>query len=203
LSQSSARSDDVVAERTTLSFAADATTAAGSFVPSGRRRGLPRRPYHFVRCGIRLEFRGCLDLGPAEGQQHLPIGPSGREPQQPPIDRDLAAADAEKPAEIDDSRPWIAIGAHNNVNHQAQIRAIGPHHFFAENAGRLGRRQRLEVLGRRRASLRGCGRGRGTSTSGSWHISLRQQDRWRLARACRSETNARSGQQQRRRRHRR
>jgi hypothetical protein len=81
-----------------------------------------------------------LDLGPAEGQQHLPIGPAGRESQQPPVDGNFAAADAEKPAEVDDGCGWMAVGGDDDINHKAQILAVGPDDFFAENACRFVRR---------------------------------------------------------------
>src|SRR6266566_6984648 len=121
LSQSSPTSDDMVAERSTPRFAAHATTAACSFVDSRRGRRFPWRPHHLARRGIRLVFRGSLDIGPAEGQQHLPIRPARREPQQPPVDGNLAAADAEKPAEIDDGSDWRTIGGDYDIDHKAQI----------------------------------------------------------------------------------
>jgi len=81
-----------------------------------------------------------LDLGPAEGQQHLPIGSAGRESQQPPIDGNLAAADAEKPSEVDDGCGRMTVGGDDDINHKAQILAVGPDDFFAENACRFVRR---------------------------------------------------------------
>src|SRR5260370_31654381 len=131
LSQSSTRSDDIVAVRPTRRFAARDTTTAGSFVDCGRRRSLPWWPYHFARRGVGLVFRGRLDLGPAEGQQHLPIGPAGRESQQPPVDGNLPAADAEKPAEVDDGCGWMAVGGDDDINHKAQILAVRPDDLFS------------------------------------------------------------------------
>src|SRR5260370_40376386 len=138
LSQSSPRSGDIVAESPTPCFAAQAMTAAGSFVNSGRRRSLPWWPHHFARHGIGLVFRGRLDLGPAEGQQHLPIGPAGRESQQPPVDGNFATADAEKPAEVDDCCGWMAVGGDYNINHNAQNLAVGPADLFADDSSRFG-----------------------------------------------------------------
>src|SRR5690349_5045189 len=53
------------------------------------------RPDHLVRWRRRIEFRGSLEVAAADPHSHRGLR-AGLDPDQAPIDRDLAAADAEE-----------------------------------------------------------------------------------------------------------
>ena len=67
--------------------------------------------------------------------EHRPAGlVVGREVQGPPVDRDLAAADAEKAAEIDDGGANAPVPIHHDVDDAAHILAGRATHLAAEHA---------------------------------------------------------------------
>ncbi len=71
---------------------------------------------------------------------------AGPELQQLPIDRDLAAADPEKAAEVDHRRAWVAAAIDQNINDHADILTGGAQHLLAEDTGRLVGGNRAQAL---------------------------------------------------------
>src|SRR5215475_15117727 len=59
--------------------------------------------------------------------------PRRGEIQRAPIDRDLARADAEKPAEVDDRRVNLAVAAHNDVHDPSHVLLGAAANAFAED----------------------------------------------------------------------
>ncbi|MEA3022757.1 MAG: hypothetical protein QOK01_1609 [Alphaproteobacteria bacterium] len=129
-----------------------------------------------------LEFRSRLDLvlGQLDGDDVL-LAIVAQEFEHRPIDRDLAAADAQESAEIDDGRARLAVAIDHHVDEAAHVLAGDAAHALAENGLRVagvehdGRRRRLYggnrnlgrdvgrrglSLGRVRGRLRGLRRSR-------------------------------------------
>ncbi len=82
----------------------------------------------------------------------------GIEAQKIPIDGDLAAADAEKSAEIDHSGPWLAGAVHDDVGDESEPLAIRREDTLAQNSDGFAGIERLEIARPRRVGLDGRGR---------------------------------------------
>jgi hypothetical protein len=63
--------------------------------------------------------------------------------QQAPIDRDLAAADAEKAAEIDDGGTRLPLAVDEDIHHATHVLPGGALHLLAEDGRRLAGKDRL------------------------------------------------------------
>src|SRR5262249_22073606 len=79
--------------------------------------------------------------------------PRRGEIQRAPVDRDLARADAEKPAEVDDRRVNLAVAAHDDVHDPSHVLIGAAANALAEDGGDL-----LVVKYRRRRAGRRIGR---------------------------------------------
>ena len=84
-----------------------------------------------------LEFRRRLDLRARDDELHRRLLIGRAKLQQVPIDRDLAAADTEKPAEIDHRRARLPVGIDEEIDDPAHILPAGSLNLLAENAGGL------------------------------------------------------------------
>src|ERR1700722_961010 len=98
----------------------------------------------------RLVFGGILHVGANQAQLDRSSGIVGCEFQQVPVDRDLAAADAEETAEIDHCGARPAVLVHQNIDDQTHVFTGRAEHLFAENALGLGAADGLEVRQHRR-----------------------------------------------------
>lgn len=86
---------------------------------------------------LRPVFRRGLQLGATQRQQHPPGFVCRPEGQRLPTDGDLAAADAEKAAEIDHRRPRPPFRIDQHVNHHAHVLARGPASGFTKEVNYL------------------------------------------------------------------
>src|SRR5262245_32033315 len=157
---------------------------------SDRYRGVPVRWTGLpLRCCNLARGHGSLGAGCADHyhrltplvfrrQSHLVAGevegdgprwlPRWGEIQRAPVDRDLARADAEKPAEVDDRRVNLAVAAHDDVHDPSHVLVGAAANALAEDGGDL-----LVVEYRRRRAGRRIGR-----CGGRW----RWRRRWRVLR---------------------
>src|SRR5262245_32950325 len=106
-----------------------------------------------------LVFRRQSHLVAGEVQGDRPGLSCRGEIQRTPVDGDLARADAEKPAEVDDGRVNLAVAAHDDVHDPAHVLVGAAANALAEDGGDL-----LVVEDRRRRAGGGVG-GRG---GGRW-----------------------------------
>ena len=86
--------------------------------------------------GLAVLIGGCgIHLVAVQFQldRRLGLGWGGKM-QRGPIHRDLAAADAEEAAEVDDGGAHLAAAVHQHVDDAAHILVGGAAHFTAENA---------------------------------------------------------------------
>ncbi len=111
----------------------------------GMARSAPGRADHHHRL-TPLVFRRQSHLVAGEVQGDRPGLSCRGEIQRAPIDRDLARADAEKPAEVDDGRMNLAVAAHDDVHDPSHVLIGAAANALAEDGGDL-----LVVEYRRRA----------------------------------------------------
>src|SRR5215469_6993167 len=145
LSPSRPRPANAASSRSGLLFAT-ATDIAGSFMSVDRGRWRWRRGDHIGTGRTRLVFRSGGDLRTVETELDGPSPAERGEVQRFPIDRDLATADTEKPAEIDHSGLRPSIWINQDVNNQSQILAMRAFDLLAQHRGGVIRRQRLDVF---------------------------------------------------------
>src|SRR6185437_16139730 len=123
---------------------ATATKLDGSFMlVDRRRRGRRRHGRGPGRPG--LVFRSGRDLGAVESEPDGPRPSERPEIECFPGDRDLAAADPEKPAEIDHRRARLAVRIDQYVHDETQILPGRPFDLLAQQCRHFGRWQRLDI----------------------------------------------------------
>jgi hypothetical protein len=79
-------------------------------------------------------FRRGFDLIAGQFERdHVALRITGRKVQGFPIDRDFPAADPQKAAEIDDSRPSLSVAIDNDIDQTSHVLASGAANVLAEN----------------------------------------------------------------------
>src|SRR5215469_12358208 len=131
LSPSRPRHADAVSSRSGL-LRDIGTDIAGSFMNVDRRR---RRCHRARRAG--LVFRSGRDLRAIEAELDRPRPPERREIQRFPVDCDSAAADTEKPAEVDHRSARPSVRVDQDIDDEPQILAVRPLDLFAQYRSRV------------------------------------------------------------------
>ena len=112
-------------------------------------RWWPRSRYPASSLRRRRRARAHASWTTAPGDVVLLVG-NVAEMQGAPVDHDLAAADAEEAAEIDDGCPHRAGAIDDDVDDMAHVLVSGTAHVAAEHAVRLARRDNGDRRRRRR-----------------------------------------------------
>src|SRR5580658_1205663 len=137
LSQSRARSADGDAVEPISRSCTRSETAMPRSLSSRRSAGPDRRrrPDENERPGLApgLVFGRRLDLGAIETEHDRRVAVGGVELKEPPVDGDLAAADAEEAAEIDHGGAHIGIAIDEHFDDQPHVLARGVAHLLAKN----------------------------------------------------------------------
>src|SRR5215831_10061958 len=136
LSPSRPRHADAVSSRSGL-LRDIGTDIAGSFmnVDRRRRRGRRRHCHGARRAG--LVFRSGRDLRAIEAELDRPRPPERREVQRFPVYCYSAAADTEKPAEVDHRSARPSVRVDQDIDDEPQILAVRPLDLFAQYRSRV------------------------------------------------------------------